>query len=78
LLINRHQIVMRLDAARVATLAELIEARLPLADCPVEWSRVNDHVRRVDALLANSPPRGIRLQPLRPRCRVAFLRCSTR
>jgi [NiFe] hydrogenase diaphorase moiety large subunit len=54
LLINHHQVVTRLDAARVGTLAGLIEARVPLSDWPEEWSRVNDHVRRADVLLGTS------------------------
>ncbi|WP_176060103.1 NAD(P)H-dependent oxidoreductase subunit E [Paraburkholderia sp. BCC1876] len=54
LLINHHQVVTRLDAARVGTLAGLIEAGVPLTDWPAEWSRVNDHVRRADVLLGTS------------------------
>jgi NADH:ubiquinone oxidoreductase subunit E len=58
LLINHHQVVTRLDAARVEMLAGLIEARVPVSDWPVHWSRVNDHVRRADILLGTSPHPG--------------------
>jgi [NiFe] hydrogenase diaphorase moiety large subunit len=51
LLINHHQVVTRLDAGRIAQLAELIESRVPAAQWPAHWSRVDDHVRRADVLL---------------------------
>jgi [NiFe] hydrogenase diaphorase moiety large subunit len=54
LLINHHQVVTRLDAARVEMLAGLIEARVPVSAWPAHWSRVNDHVRRADVLLGTS------------------------
>jgi len=54
LLINHQQVVTRLDAARVGTLAGLIEARVPVSDWPAHWFRVNDHVRRADVLLGTS------------------------
>ena len=52
LLVNHAQIVTGLDAARVEEMARLIEARVPAAEWPPEWSRVNDHIRRADVLLA--------------------------
>ena len=51
LLVNHHQVVTRLDAARVARIAELVEADVPPAQWPAEWSQVDDNVRRADVLL---------------------------
>ena len=51
LLINQHQVVTRLDAARVAQIAELIEAQLPVAQWPSHWFEVQDNIRRADVLL---------------------------
>lgn len=52
LLINHHQVVTRLDAARVAEMAELIRARVPVAQWPPAWFEVQDNIRRADVLLA--------------------------
>ncbi|MBS0435415.1 MAG: NAD(P)H-dependent oxidoreductase subunit E [Proteobacteria bacterium] len=52
LLVNHHQVVTRLDAERVARIAELVEAQVPPAQWPAEWSAVADNVRRPDVLLA--------------------------
>jgi len=52
LLVNHAQIVTGLDAVRVEEMARLIEARVPASEWPPEWSRVNDHIRRADVLLA--------------------------
>ena len=51
LLINHHQVVTRLDAARVAEMAELIRARVPVAQWPPVWFEVQDNIRRADLLL---------------------------
>ncbi|MFC3682585.1 NAD(P)H-dependent oxidoreductase subunit E [Hydrogenophaga luteola] len=51
LLVNHHQVVTRLDAARVDQLADLLLAGVPPADWPAEWFAVQDHVRRADVLL---------------------------
>ena len=51
LLINQHQVMTRLDAARVAQIAELIEAQVPAADWPSHWFEVQDNIRRADVLL---------------------------
>ncbi len=51
LLVNHHQVVTRLDAARIARIAELVEAEVPAAQWPAEWSAVEDQVRRPDVLL---------------------------
>ena len=52
LLVNHHQVVTRLDGERVARIAELVEAEVPPAQWPAEWSVVADNVRRPDVLLA--------------------------
>ena len=57
-LINHHHVLTRLDAGRVARMAELIEARIPVPQWPTEWLRVDDQVRRADVLLADPPPPG--------------------
>lgn len=54
LLINQHQVVTRLDAARVAEMAELILARVPAAQWPPAWFEVQDNIRRADLLLGDS------------------------
>ncbi len=52
LLVNHHQLVTRLDASRIARIAALVEAEVPAAHWPAEWSVVDDQVRRPDLLLA--------------------------
>jgi len=54
LLINHHQVVTMLDAARVEAIAGLIEARLPMSEWPPRWSVVEDHVQRADVLLGTT------------------------
>lgn len=54
LLVNHHQVVTRLDAERVARIAELIEADVPPSQWPTEWSRIDDHIRRADVLLGST------------------------
>ena len=51
LLINHHQVVTRVDAGRIAEIADLIEAGVPPAEWPTPWSCVEDHIRRADVLL---------------------------
>jgi [NiFe] hydrogenase diaphorase moiety large subunit len=58
LLVNHAQIVTRLDADRVREIARLIEARVPAHTWPASWSRVDDHIRRADVLLAARLPPG--------------------
>lgn len=52
LLVDHRYVVTRLDAARVARIAELIESRVPVADWPAEWFEIVDNVQRADVLLA--------------------------
>ena len=61
LLINHHQVVSRLDAARVAQLAELIHARIPVTQWPAQWFEVQDNICRADVLLGEQPAPGVAL-----------------
>ncbi len=61
LLVNHHHVVTRLDAARVARMAELIRARVPVAQWPAGWFEVQDNIRRADVLLAEPPAAGAAL-----------------
>ena len=58
LLINHHQVLTRLDASRVAQMAELIQKRVPVSLWPAPWFEVQDQIRRADVLLANDLPPG--------------------
>lgn len=55
LLVNHHQVVTRLDAARVDQLAERLLAGVPPEAWPAEWFEVQDHIRRADVLLRDLP-----------------------
>ncbi len=57
LLVNHRHVITRLDAVRVAQIAELIESATPVRDWPAQWFRVVDNIRRADVLL------GAPLQP---------------
>lgn len=61
LLINHHQVVTRLDAARVAQLDDLIRARVPVPQWPAQWFEVQDHIRRADVLLCEAASPGAAL-----------------
>lgn len=50
-LVNHHHVLTRLDAARVARMAELMRAQVPVAQWPAAWFEVHDNVRRADVLL---------------------------
>ena len=58
LLVNQHQVLTRMDPQRVVELADLVRARVPVADWPSEWLRVDDQVRRADVLLGAAPMQG--------------------
>jgi [NiFe] hydrogenase diaphorase moiety large subunit len=73
LLVNHHQVVTRLDAARVAQMATLIRGRVPVGQWPAEWFEVHDHVRRADVLLAESPAPGTALAAALARGAAAML-----
>ncbi|MDH5538814.1 MAG: NAD(P)H-dependent oxidoreductase subunit E [Rhizobacter sp.] len=57
LLINHRHVVTRLDADRVAQLAELIRTQVPVPQWPAAWFAIEDNIRRADVLL------GAPLQP---------------
>ncbi|MCK6419426.1 MAG: NAD(P)H-dependent oxidoreductase subunit E [Aquabacterium sp.] len=58
LLVNQHQVVTRLDASRVAALADLIRAGVPPARWPAEWQGVDPNIRRSGPLLGAEPMTG--------------------
>jgi [NiFe] hydrogenase diaphorase moiety large subunit len=62
LLVNHHQVLTRLDAERVAQLADLVRAQVPPAQWPAQWQRVDDHVQRADVLLGAAPLQGSALR----------------
>ncbi len=61
LLINHHQVVTRLDSARVAELADLILARVPAAQWPAHWFAVQDNIHRAEVLLGEPLAPGLAL-----------------
>ena len=58
LLVNHHQVLTRMHARRVAELADLIRARVPVTDWPAEWMQVTNPVQRADVLLGSEPLQG--------------------
>ncbi|KEY59667.1 NAD(P)H-dependent oxidoreductase subunit E [Serratia sp. DD3] len=58
LLINHQQIITHLDAERVAQIARLINARVPVSEWPPQWSLVDNYIRRADVLLAEKSQPG--------------------
>ena len=73
LLVNQRQVLTRMDRQRVQALAGLVLDRVPVNDWPAEWMRVDDQVRRSDALLDAPPLRGQALQAVLARGRQATL-----
>lgn len=61
LLVNHHQVVTRLDAQRVAELADLIRNQVPVGQWPADWFDVQDNIRRADVLLGEAAPPGAAL-----------------
>ena len=61
LLINHQQVVTRLDSERVAQLAELIRARVPVGQWPAHWLVVQDNIRRAEVLLGEPLAPGLAL-----------------
>ena len=59
LLINHHHVITRLDAERVAQLAELIRAEVPVQQWPADWFAIADNIRRADVLLGRPLQPGI-------------------
>jgi len=60
-LINHHQVVTRLDAGRVAQMAELIRQCVPVSHWPTPWFEVQDNIRRADVLLGDATAPGVAL-----------------
>ena len=60
-LINHHQVVTRLDAGRVAQMADLIAKRVPVSQWPAPWFEVQDNIRRADVLLGDATAPGVAL-----------------
>jgi len=73
LLVNQHQVLTRMNFERVAELADLVRARVAVADWPAEWQRVDDQVRRADVLLAAAPLQGEALRCVLARGAAATL-----
>ncbi len=61
LLINHQHVVTRLDARRVALMADLIRAGTPVDQWPAAWFEVQDNIQRADVLLAEPPAPGAAL-----------------
>jgi len=61
LLVNHHHVITRLDAERVAQLAGLVRARVPVDQWPAAWFEVRDNVRRADLLLGEPAAPGAAL-----------------
>ena len=57
-LLASSRVLTRMDAQRVADLAERLQAGVPAQDWPSAWFRVEDTVRRADRLLGAPPMRG--------------------
>ena len=51
LLVNHHQVITKLDASRVAMLADLILHHVPVSNWPAKWFEVKDNILRADVLL---------------------------
>jgi [NiFe] hydrogenase diaphorase moiety large subunit len=61
LLVNHRHVVTCLDGPRVARMAELIRAEVPVPDWPAEWFLVRDRIERADTLLAEPAEPGAAL-----------------
>ena len=61
-LVNQQQVLTRLDAARIDTLAGLLRAGVPPAQWPAEWQQVQPQVRQAGVLLGQSPLQGEAIQ----------------
>lgn len=73
LLVNHHQVITRLNAARVVEIARLIQADVPVAQWPSDWFRVDDLIRRADVLLGEAPAPGAVLAAAAARSPQALL-----
>ncbi len=57
-LVNQHQVLTRMDAARIDALAGLLRAGVPPPQWPPAWQRVDDNLRRTGPLLDSAPLAG--------------------
>lgn len=73
LLINHHYVVTRLDASRVAAIADLVHDHTPLAQWPAQWFEVQDNIQRRDVLLGEPLSPGVALAAAIARSPEAFL-----
>ncbi len=73
LLVNHHHVVTRLDATRVAQMAALIRARVPVPQWPAHWFEVQDNIQRADVLLGEPAAPGDALAAALARGPVATL-----
>jgi [NiFe] hydrogenase diaphorase moiety large subunit len=72
-LVNQHQVLTRLDAARVDALADLVRASVPPAAWPADWRRVQPQVRQAGVLLAAAAPAGAAIRAVLARGAEATL-----
>ena len=63
-LVNQHQVLTRLDAARIDEVAACIRAGEPPAHWPAHWQTVEPQIRRTGPLLGSAPLTGAALQAL--------------
>ncbi|MBK6999015.1 MAG: NAD(P)H-dependent oxidoreductase subunit E [Rhodoferax sp.] len=61
-LINHRYAIPALNAEKIATMSELVRARVPVAQWPTEWFRIHDNIRRPDVLLGTPLELGSALQ----------------
>ena len=51
LLINHRHVITRLDPQRVAQMAEMVRAQVPVPQWPAAWFAIDNNIRRADVLL---------------------------
>ncbi|MBQ0929466.1 NAD(P)H-dependent oxidoreductase subunit E [Ideonella sp. 4Y16] len=73
LLLNQQRVITRLDGGRIAEIAELVRAQVPVAEWPAEWFVVEPGVRRPGVLLNAPAPRGEAIVATRARGAAAAL-----
>ena len=73
LLVDQHQVCTRMDALRIAELADLVDAGVPPAQWPAAWQRVEHAVRLPGPLLGAPVEPGAALAAVRARGAAATL-----
>ena len=61
-LVNQQQVLTRLDSPRIAELADLLLARVPVSQWPPSWQQVDATVHRAGPLLGSAPLQGSALR----------------